>query len=90
MAFVREAHMPGNYELYDPQANRLGPVLCKYCWERSERRNPSKLNTVWVSLGGRRMVWWLCGDCMESLRRESVPGLELLKSSPGVLLSPGL
>ena len=46
MSLVRQAHMPGNYEMYDPAANKLGPVVCKLCWERFERKNPESLNTA--------------------------------------------
>lgn len=88
MSLVRQAHMPGNYELYDPLANKLGPVVCKLCWERSKRENPGPMNTVWVTFEGRRMVWWLCGDCTESLKAGGYGSAKFLKSSRGVIASP--
>jgi hypothetical protein len=85
---VRQAHMPGNYELYDPSANRLGPVICKLCWERYSKRNSKSMNTVWVALEGRQVVWWLCARCAETLEAESTESVMFLKSSPGVITSP--
>ncbi len=86
---VRQAHMPGNYELYDLSANRLGPVICKLCWERAGLQNLSSLNTVWVSVEGRRMVWWLCGGHKAGLKSEGGP-MKFLRSSEGVLVNPGI
>jgi hypothetical protein len=82
--------MPGNYELYDPAANRLGPVVCKHCWERHGRSNPESLNTVWVSSEGRRLVWWLCDGCAKALRTDGGRSVEFLRISPGVILSPAI
>jgi len=90
MSFVRQAHMPGNYEMYDPQTNNLGPVVCKLCWERFEKENPVSLYTVWVSYKDRRMVWWLCGDCTESVKEGGYQATMFLKSTEGVIQSPRL
>jgi len=90
MSLVRQAHMPGNYETYDPQTNILGPVVCKLCWERSEKRNSTSLYTVWVSYKDRRMVWWLCGDCTESVKAGGYQATMLLKITEGVIRSPRL
>ena len=90
MSLVRQAHMPGNYEAYDPQTNSLGPVVCKLCWERSERKNSESLRTVWVSYKDRRMVWWLCGDCTESVKTGGYEATMFLKSADGVIPSPRL
>jgi hypothetical protein len=82
--------MPGNYEMNDQAANRLGPVVSKLCWERYERKNSEKLNTVWVSYLDRRMVWWLCGDCTESVRTGGYRATMFLKSTEGMIPTPGL
>jgi hypothetical protein len=89
MSEVRQAHMPGNYELYDPSGNKLGPVICKLCWEKSGIQNHSSLNTVWVSVEDRRMVWWLCGGHELGLKSEGGPA-RFLRSSKGVLANPGI
>ena len=90
VAIVRQAHMPGNFELYEELENRLGPVICKDCWERFGRQNPESLSTVWVSAEGRRMVLWLCGDHADEVKKGKVGSMEFLKMSQGVLSSPGL
>jgi len=90
MSLVRQAHMPGNYETYDPMTNSLGPVVCKLCWERFEKKNSTSLYTVWVSYKDRRMVWWLCGDCTKSVRTGGYQATMFLKSAEGVILSPRL
>ena len=90
MSLVRQAHMPGNYEMYDPKANALGPVVCKLCWQRFERKNTESLNTVWGSFEDGPMVWWLCKECAESVRAGGYPATTFLKSAEGVILSPGL
>jgi len=82
--------MPGNYETYDAQANRLGPVVCKLCWERFRRKNSASLNTVWVTLKDRRMVWWLCGGCAEAVRAGGYQATKFLKSTEGIIVSPSL
>jgi len=90
VSLVRQAHMPGNYETYDPQTNTLGPVVCKLCWERSEKKNSTSLYTVWVSYKDRRMVWWLCGDCTEGVKAGGYRATMFLKSTEGVIQSPRL
>jgi hypothetical protein len=80
--------MPGNYELYDPSANKLGPVICKECWEGSKMQNPGSLNTVWVSFEGQNAVWWLCHDHTERLRSGGAAPAKFLRSAQGVVLSP--
>lgn len=90
MSMVRQAHMPGNYELYDPAVNKVGPVVCKLCWENLGKRNAVSLDTVWVSLKERRMVWWLCGSCAERVRKGGYQSTVFLKQVGGVVRSPGL
>ena len=90
VSLVRQAHMPGNYETYDPQTNSLGPVVCKLCWERLEKKNSTSLYTVWVSYKDRRMVWWLCGDCTEGVKAGEYQAMMFLKSTEGVIQSPRL
>jgi hypothetical protein len=90
MSLVRQAHMPGNYETYDPKTNSLGPVVCKLCWESYERRNSTSLRTVWVTYKDRRMVWWLCRDCTEDIKTGGYQATVFLKSTKGVTLSPRL
>lgn len=90
MSPVRLAHMPGNYEMYDPSENRLGPAVCKLCWERLEKRNSGPLNTVWVSFKQRRMIWWLCEGCTREVSSDGYQETTFLKSAQGVISSPGL
>ncbi len=90
VATVRQAHMPGNYELYEESENRLGPMICKDCWERFGVQNPDSLSTVWVSAEGRRMVWWLCQGHADEVKGGRERSVEFLKMSRGVLSSPGL
>lgn len=79
--------MPGNYELYDPTTNKLGSVICKYCWEASGSQNSESLNTAWVSIDGRKMILWLCNQHTAWLGGgETVT--KLLKSEPRVYRSP--
>jgi hypothetical protein len=82
--------MPGNYEMYDPATNRLGPVVCKLCWERYGKKNSASLDTVWVSYRDRLMIWWLCGACTGSVRTGGYQTTVFLKSTDGVLQSPPL
>gem|GEM_PF-2994057 len=88
MTEVRQAHMPGNYELYNQASNRLGPTICKHCWEEDEKENPGPLNTVWVTSGGRQMVWWLCAGCTESVRSGDDESVRFVKSTRGLIASP--
>ena len=82
--------MPGNYELYEHETNSLGPGVCKLCWERFEKKNNASLRTVWVSYRDRRMVWWLCGDCVENVKAGGYRATVFLKSTDGLIQSPSL
>ena len=84
---VRQAHLPGNYELYDPLSNAPGPGICKGCWEQAGIRATTSLRTVWVSVEGRPMVWWLCHDHAEALKT-SGHYLKLLKSENRIVSTP--
>ncbi|HME18239.1 MAG TPA: hypothetical protein VKF15_00685 [Nitrososphaerales archaeon] len=87
MSVVRQAHLPGNYELYDPSSNALGPSLCKGCWEEAGVRNTESLQSVWVAVEGSRMVWWLCSGHADAMKTNP-GGMKLLRSEAGVVLSP--
>jgi hypothetical protein len=89
MSVVRQAHLPGNYELYDSSSNVLGPGICKGCWEQVGVQQTASLRTVWVSVEGRRMVWWLCAGHAGAVKTGG-PGLELLRSENGIISSPGI
>jgi hypothetical protein len=80
--------MPGNYELYDLASNRLGPTICKRCWEEDGKENAGPLNTVWVMNEERQMVWWLCTGCTESVRGGGDQSVRFVKSSHGLVASP--
>jgi hypothetical protein len=80
--------MPGNYELYDPSVNKLGPPICKICWEDFNRQESDSLNTVWVSFEGQRMIWYLCANHMAGLKEKGQA--EFLNSVAGVVQSPVL
>lgn len=82
--------MPGNYELYSPSKNELGPVICKACWENDEKTTTETLDTVWVSVGGRRMVWWLCNIHAEEVKAKMTGETRFLKIARGVLTNPGM
>ena len=91
MAQVRQAHMPGNYELYDPSSNKLGPVVCKECWEGFKKETTAPLDTVWVSFKGERMVWWLCQNHADKLKATKKSGdLQFLKLVKGAISNPGI
>jgi hypothetical protein len=87
MSVVRQAHLPGNYELYDPASNMLGPGICKGCWEDGGVRNTTSLQTVWVNVEGTRMVWWLCNGHLDAMRANPA-GMEFLKSEDRTVRSP--
>jgi hypothetical protein len=87
---VRQAHLPGNYELYDQASNRIGPPICKLCWEEAELRNSSSLDTVWLSVDGWNVVWWLCRTHHEGLRSGSTPSRHVLKSEGRLVRSPAI
>ena len=90
MSQVRQAHLPGNYELYDPSSNKLGPVVCKECWEGFKKETTAPLDTVWVSFKGERMVWWLCQNHAEKLKAQKSGDIEFLKLVQGAMTSPRL
>jgi hypothetical protein len=50
-------------------------------------RTTGGLNTVWVSVEGQTMVWWLCPDHEQALKTAS-KGITLLKVAKGALRSP--
>ena len=87
---VRQAHLPGNYELLDQTSNEIGPPICKLCWEEAELRNPTSLDTVWLSVDGRNVVWWLCRSHHEELDSGGVASTRVLKSESGAVRSPGI
>ena len=87
MSVVRQAHLPGNYELYDPSSNALGPAICKGCWEQAGLHQATSLRTVWISVEGTKMVWWLCGDHADAMKTGAYD-LKLLKSVDRVISSP--
>jgi hypothetical protein len=84
MSVVLQAHLPGNYELYDSSTSHTGPPICKGCWEEAKQQTTSNLRTVWVSIEGTRMAWYLCADHAEDLSGT----IEVLKSVDGVTQSP--
>ena len=89
MSQVRQAHLPGNYELYDSSLNKLGPVVCKECWEGFRKETTAPLDTVWVSFKGERMVWWLCQNHAEKLKAQKKSGeIQFLKLVQGAITSP--
>ena len=91
MSQVRQAHLPGNYELYDASSNKLGPVVCKECWEGFKKETTAPLDTVWVSFKGERMVWWLCQNHAEKLKAQKKSGeIQFLKLVQGAITSPGI
>jgi hypothetical protein len=90
MASVRQAHLPGNYELYDSASNELGEVLCKMCWEEEQVMKVDSLDTVWVSSSGWLMIWWLCRNHEEEIRSRGSEENRLLKSVRGVIRAPEL
>jgi hypothetical protein len=87
MSTVRQAHLPGNYEIYDLSANYIGQGVCKGCWEDGRVMNTSSLQTVWVEMDGTRMAWWLCKGHADALKTN--PGeIKLLKSEDRVIPTP--
>jgi hypothetical protein len=89
MSLIRQAHLPGNYELDDQSSGRPLAPICKGCWEESQRQNTSSLSTVWVSVDGTKMVWYLCEGHAEEMKTRAGP-VRLLKSIKGVITNPGL
>jgi hypothetical protein len=89
MSLVRQAHLPGNYELADESSGKLGPAICKGCWEEDQRQNTGQLSTFWVSVDGAKMVWYLCEGHAGEMKTKAGP-VRLLKSVKGVVTNPGL
>jgi hypothetical protein len=87
---VHQAHLPGNYELYDPDSDKPGQVLCKGCWENHGVVSVDSLDTVWVSCDGWLMVWWLCKEHEEEIRLKKPANTQFLRSVQGVVRAPGL
>jgi hypothetical protein len=85
---VRQAHLPGNYELYDEVSNVLGPQICKFCWEEEEARNSSSLDTVWLMVDGWTVVWWLCKDHHKEIGSVASPTRRVLRSQNRVIANP--
>ena len=88
MDVVRQAHMPGNYELYNYSSNKLGPVICKTCWELEKKQTTAPIKTVWVSVEGWRMVWWLCRGHADNMKTKRSGVERFLKSVQGVVTNP--
>ena len=88
MVQVLQAHMPGNYELYDLSSSKAGPAICKDCWEKANKRTTTPLDTVWVSTEGRSMVWWLCQDHAEKLKVKKSGDVRFVKRVKGVVANP--
>ena len=83
---VRQAHLPGNYELYDDESAVAGPPICKYCWEKARIKNSSSLDTVWITFEDVRLVWWLCHGHREEASGEG--SMKILKIESGLVKSP--
>ena len=90
MSQVRQAHLPGNYEMYEPSSNKLGPVICKECWEGYRKETSSPLDTVWVSFKGEKMVWWMCQDHANKLRAKKSGDIQFVRLVQGAKSNPGL
>ena len=89
MSTVRQAHLPGNYQLADPELTEEGPAICKGCWEGAETQTMESLQTVWVSLAGWRMIWWLCNAHADSIVVTEA-GPTIIRRVDGFVRSPGL
>ena len=90
MAHVRQAHLPGNYELYDSSSNKLGPAVCRDCWEGASKQTTARLDTVWVSVRGEPMVWWLCQDHVNKYKVQESGEIRFLKFVEGAIPNPSL
>jgi hypothetical protein len=84
---VRQAHLPGNYELYEESSNTLGPPICKHCWEEEHVKNSSSLDTVWLSVDGWPVVLWLCKGHHEGIGSHG-KSMRVLRSEDKVVRSP--
>ncbi len=87
---VRQAHLPGNYELYDPASSEPGSALCKLCWEEAGERNAASLVTAWLSMEGWDAMWWLCRNHQEGVKSGSTKSRLFLRSVSGVVRYPAL
>lgn len=85
---VRQAHLPGNYELYDPDSTQPGAALCKLCWEDSGLRNSASLGTVWVATGEKVTMWWLCRNHEESARSKGTGQWSYVRRVQGAIRYP--
>jgi hypothetical protein len=88
MVRVLQAHMPGNYELYDLSSSKAGPAICKDCWEKANKRTTTPLDTVWVSTRGQSIVLWLCQDHAEKLKTKKTGDIRFVKLVKGVVPNP--
>ena len=87
---VRQAHLPGNYELYDEASNKIGSVICKLCWEEAGKINSSSLDTVWLSVDGWEVVWWLCQTHHEGIGFPNDESILVLRTETGVVRTPAI
>ncbi|HEV2227028.1 MAG TPA: hypothetical protein VGR56_09535 [Nitrososphaerales archaeon] len=87
---VRQAHLPGNFELYDPESSEPGAALCKGCWEEGGVRNFSALDTVWIKEEGREAMLWLCRGHLENMKSKIGKSGTFLRSVSGVVRYPAL
>lgn len=88
MAEVRQAHLPGNYELYDVDLTAPGAPICKFCWEKEGVKKSSPLETVWLVKEGKRFVWWLCEGHRQEAGRDL--NLRVLMAESSVVRYPRL
>jgi hypothetical protein len=86
LEIVRQAHLPGNYELYDEDSNALGAAVCKHCWESQHIANSSSLATVWLSVDGLSVALWLCKSHRDVIG--SGPSMLVIKSEGRVMRNP--
>lgn len=87
MSTILQAHMPGNYESYDSSSREPPRALCKSCWEEHRTQTTDSLLSVWVTVDGFSMVWWLCRSHAEALRKRP-RGVVFVKSADGTTVSP--
>ena len=88
MAAVHQAHLPGNYELYDPDSSQPGDAVCKHCWEDSGKLNQGSLSTVWVTAGFSSLMWWLCPAHAEGVKAGKGGAVQVVRSVQGVVRYP--
>ncbi len=87
MEVVRQAHLPGNYELCDEEGGVLGASICKMCWEKAGIRNVAALDTVWLSVDGWEVIWWLCKGHRQEVEAGG-PSMHVMKSESRLVRSP--